>query len=64
MQYSNKFFTAVRAAVALAYPKGFEPDSSPTLERIPGPDVAPSRLIHGDIHAGNGWQYPFFHMTN
>ncbi|KAI1365554.1 hypothetical protein F5Y08DRAFT_338491 [Xylaria arbuscula] len=43
----------VRAVVALAYPQGYEPDSSPRLERIPGPDVAPSRLVHGDLHSKN-----------
>ncbi|KAJ3579700.1 hypothetical protein NPX13_g865 [Xylaria arbuscula] len=50
---SGPVLVSVRAVVALAYPQGYEPDSSPRLERIPGPDVAPSRLVHGDLHSKN-----------
>ncbi|KAI0966519.1 hypothetical protein F4678DRAFT_484137 [Xylaria arbuscula] len=44
---------AIRAVVALAYPKGHDPDTSPSLEQIPGPDEKPSLLAHGDLHTNN-----------
>ncbi|KAI0970141.1 hypothetical protein F4678DRAFT_480816 [Xylaria arbuscula] len=43
----------VRAVIAIAYPKAYDPDTTPTLEQLPAPDVQPSDLMHNDLHDNN-----------